>query len=90
MTTPPPTLRRGARDPGVTPWQTALETLGYPLGPHGIDGQFGPATEGATKRLQSDLGLPPTGVVDGPTRRLAALELVERSASLALAAELIA
>jgi peptidoglycan hydrolase-like protein with peptidoglycan-binding domain len=43
----------------VTEFQTALAEYGYYTGP--IDGSYGPATQGAVKKLQTDLGV----TVDG-------------------------
>lgn len=45
--------------------QSALSTAGYYEGE--IDGVYGPATVDAVERLQSDAGLPVTGLVDRAT-----------------------
>lgn len=67
------TLRQGAKGADVVGWQGELWRLGYGVGAH--DGQFGPATEGATLDLQRAAG--PTvaddGVVGNGTRDAARL-----------------
>lgn len=60
-----PTLRRGSKGAYVTKAQTLLKQLGYDLGPCGIDGDFGSATEKAVKKFQQDWGLSVDGVI-GP------------------------
>ncbi len=55
--------------------QRALSALGYDPGP--ADGIAGPRTRHALAAFQRDQGLPPTGLLDGPT--LAALRLAEAS-----------
>ena len=60
-----PTLRKGSKGQAVTELQTMLDKLGYDLGPCGIDGDFGKATEAAVKSFQSDHRLDVDGVV-GP------------------------
>lgn len=67
-----PTLRRGSKGAWVTTVQTMLKNKGYDLGPCGVDGDFGKATEKAVKEFQKDHGLDPDGVV-GP-KTYAALE----------------
>jgi len=47
--------------------QTALHGLGYDLGPAGVDGKWGPKTEGALKKFEEDHGLPPDGIMDTET-----------------------
>ena len=54
-------LRKGSKGASVTELQTMLLKLGYDLGPCGIDGDFGKATEAAVRSFQSDHRL----VVDG-------------------------
>ena len=58
-----PTLRRGSKGAYVTKAQTILKQLGYDLGPCGIDGDFGQATEKAVKKFQQDWGLQQDGVI---------------------------
>ena len=62
--TPPtePTLKRGSKGPYVVDMQTKLSKLGYDLGPCGIDGDFGRATEKAVKAFQGDHGLKVDGI----------------------------
>lgn len=48
----------------VTRVQTELLRRGYGLGPHGVDGWYGPDTRAAVIRFQRAEGLPVTGVVD--------------------------
>lgn len=55
-------LQLGDRGPGVQQLQTQLQAKGYYYGT--IDGVFGPDTRTAVLQLQSDRGLPQTGVVD--------------------------
>ena len=55
--------------------QRTLSALGYDPGP--ADGIAGPRTRHALAAFQRDQGLPPTGLLDGPT--LAALRLAEAS-----------
>lgn len=62
-----PTLRKGSKGQAVTELQTMLDKLGYDLGPCGIDGDFGKATEAAVKRFQSDRDLETDGVVGALT-----------------------
>lgn len=60
-----PTLRRGSKGAYVTKAQTLLKERGYDLGPCGVDGDFGSATEKAVKQFQRDWGLDQDGVI-GP------------------------
>lgn len=53
--------------PDVELLQSNLAGRGYVLGPHGIDGWYGPDTRGAVVAFQRDAGLPVTGVVDAAT-----------------------
>jgi peptidoglycan hydrolase-like protein with peptidoglycan-binding domain len=59
----PATLRKGSNGEGVTRLQELLRDIGYD--PGGVDGEFGPGTESAVKRFQSEHGLDADGVV-GP------------------------
>jgi peptidoglycan hydrolase-like protein with peptidoglycan-binding domain/DNA invertase Pin-like site-specific DNA recombinase len=76
-------LRRGAgyasRDGSqrVRRLQRQLRQRGLNPGP--VDGRFGPRTELAVAQLQHDQGMPGTGAVDAPTRRVLAGETDERS-----------
>ena len=67
-----PTLRKGSKGQSVSELQTVLMKLGYDLGPCGVDGDFGKATEAAVKRFQSDHRLTVDGIC-GP-KTWAALE----------------
>lgn len=49
-----PTLRRGSKGAYVIELQKALQTLGYGLGPCGIDGDYGRATQAAVETFQYD------------------------------------
>ena len=62
-----PTLRKGSKGQAVTELQTMLLKLGYDLGPCGIDGDFGKATEAAVRSFQSDHRLDVDGVVGSVT-----------------------
>ena len=57
------TLRKGSKGDAVRELQTMLLKLGYDLGPCGIDGDFGKATEAAVRSFQSDHRLEVDGVV---------------------------
>ena len=69
-----PTLRIGkdgtvgSIGPKVKELQSHLTDLGYEkfLGPPGIDGKFGPYTEGAVKQFQIDMGLKGKDGIAGP------------------------
>ncbi|MBR3332844.1 MAG: peptidoglycan-binding protein [Clostridia bacterium] len=56
------TLKRGSKGSAVAGLQTMLRKLGYDLGPCGIDGDFGKATEAAVRSFQSDHRLAADGV----------------------------
>ena len=58
-----PTLRKGSKGNTVRELQTMLLKLGYDLGPCGVDGDFGKATEAAVRSFQSDHRLEVDGVV---------------------------
>ena len=58
-----PTLRKGSKGDAVRELQTMLLKLGYDLGPCGIDGDFGKATEAAVRSFQSDHRLTVDGIV---------------------------
>ena len=58
-----PTIRRGNKGAEVIECQTMLTRLGYDIGPCGIDGDFGRATEAAVRSFQSDHQLVVDGVV---------------------------
>ena len=57
-----PTLRKGSKGNTVRELQTMLLKLGYDLGPCGIDGDFGKATEAAVWSFQSDHRLKVDGI----------------------------
>ena len=57
-----PTLRRGDKGEYVTLLQTQLVNRGYSVGPSGIDGDYGRATEAAVKEFQKDNGLKVDGI----------------------------
>ena len=54
-------VHKGDKGKGVREIQTYLLKLNYDIGPKGVDGFFGPATETAIKKFQQDNNL----VVDG-------------------------
>ncbi len=62
-----PTLRKGSKGNTVRELQTLLDKLGYDLGPCGMDGDFGRATEAAVRSFQSDHRLEVDGVVGSVT-----------------------
>jgi hypothetical protein len=53
--------------------QRALAGRGFSLGPHGVDGWYGPDTRAAVIRFQREAGLPVSGVVDTRLWRLLGL-----------------
>jgi len=59
-------LSKGLKGADVRVLQNALEDLGYPVG--GIDGNFGPRTEGAVKAFQANFGLDDDGLVGRETK----------------------
>lgn len=62
------TLQYGSSGPEVVQLQKQLASLGFYLGPTGIDGRFGPYTLEALQGVQSASGLPIDGVVGDATR----------------------
>lgn len=69
----PPTARSSsapgagaASDEAVRDAQLALNSRGYDAGV--VDGRWGPNTQSALRRFQSDRGLAPTGMLDDETR----------------------
>ena len=58
-----PVLRQGSRGPAVRDMQQLLKSQGFDPGP--IDGDFGPGTEVAVMRFQSENGLDADGIVGG-------------------------
>ena len=56
------TLRKGSKGTAVTEMQTMLLKLGYNLGPCGVDGDFGKATDAAVLSFQSDHRLTVDGI----------------------------
>jgi peptidoglycan hydrolase-like protein with peptidoglycan-binding domain len=63
-----PTVARGDSGPAVSQAQRALRRT--PDTSLVVDGNFGSATEDATKEFQQDAGLPVTGVVDEATWKM--------------------
>jgi len=59
--------------------QRALRRRGYDLGAPGVDGRFGPLTEAAVRRMQSDQGVAVDGVVGPRTRRALGFTRHERT-----------
>ena len=60
-------LQMGSVGAEVQQLQTALASLGFPVGE--IDGEFGPNTEAALRSFQASRNLQPTGVADAATLR---------------------
>jgi len=59
--------------PDVVLLQRALAGRGFSLGPHGIDGWYGPDTRAAVIRFQREAELPVTGIVEPELWRLLGL-----------------
>jgi putative chitinase len=62
-----PAIRKGDSGPQVSEAQTWLVARGYFVGPRGVDGDFGNATEKAIMAFQRDHGLPVSGILDNAT-----------------------
>lgn len=84
-----PYLSRGSFGELVAAVQTLLILEGYPCGPDGADGDFGPNTEAAVRELQDQLGLAPDGIV-GPETGAAIFggEIVKETNTYGLGAQL--
>lgn len=64
---PPPTdlaIQVGDCGPGVQQVQQLLAYLGYAIG---VDGDFGPATQGVVQQYETSKGLTADGIVDAQT-----------------------
>jgi hypothetical protein len=70
-------LQTGSTGAAVTDLQNALTTLGYDPGK--VDGDFGPTTQAAVVKFQTDKGLSPDGVV-GPKTEAALNEALAAKA----------
>lgn len=60
-----PTLKQGDKGPMVERAQVLLQAAGFD--PNGIDGKFGPGTQGAVSRFQQARDLPINGIIDAAT-----------------------
>lgn len=70
-----PVLRKGMKGSHVADWQSFLDSAGF-RGPNettlAVDGDFGAATEHATREFQASVGVAPDGVVGAVTLQKAA------------------
>ena len=64
-----PTLKKGSKGNITKLLQEKLISLGYDLGKHGADGDFGTATYNAVVKFQKDNGLTTDGIVGQNTWR---------------------
>jgi hypothetical protein len=84
-----PYLSRGSFGELVAAVQTLLILEGYPCGPDGADGDFGPNTEAAVREFQDQLGLAPDGIVGPETgAALFGVETVKETNTYGLGAQL--
>jgi len=60
-------IQRGSKNRWVEYLQISLVSLGYSIGPYGIDGHFGEGTENAVYDFQADNGLQQDGKVGNDT-----------------------
>jgi len=60
-------LRRGDEGAQVTEWQRFLTRQGFNIGQYGDDGDFGAATQAATRAFQAREDVPQTGELDAAT-----------------------
>jgi hypothetical protein len=60
-------MQRGSKNKWVESLQISLISLGYSVGPYGIDGHFGEGTENAVYNFQADSGLQEDGKVGNNT-----------------------
>jgi D-alanyl-D-alanine carboxypeptidase (penicillin-binding protein 5/6) len=65
--TEPNVLRLGSNGELVEALQRSLNSLLVPTPGLSVDGDYGPMTENAVKKFQSEKGLPATGIVDAAT-----------------------
>ena len=61
------TVKKGCKGGAVRRLQTWLSDLGYNLGAYGVDGDFGSATDAATRTFQTAAGLAVDGVAGRAT-----------------------
>lgn len=62
-------IYKGCEGAAVKALQDKLDKLGFDLGEHGVDGDFGSATENAVEAFQKKYGLEATGIVDDATMK---------------------
>ena len=62
-------IYKGCKGTEVKALQEKLDKLGFDLGEHGVDGDFGSATENAVEAFQNKYGLEATGIVDDATMK---------------------
>ena len=62
------TLQTGSTGDEVKKLQSSLKSAGYDVGEAGADGIYGPATERAVRRYQTDKGLKVDGIAGEQTQ----------------------
>ena len=64
--------------------QTVLKRKGYDVGPTGVDGKYGPRTEAAVRKFQTDNNLQVDGTVGPKTRNALGITSVKILCSISI------